>query len=264
MASVCGGSLALMAAGVPITGPVAGISIGLVMEEDDRYKLLADIMGEEDHFGDMDFKVAGTPDGITGVQLDIKAKGLPSKIMREALTLANKCRMHILGKMKEAISEPRSEISQYAPRLLTLKINPDKIGKLIGPGGKMIKAIQADTGAQVDVEDDGTVSIACVDAEAAENARAMVERVTEDVTVGRIYEGRVASIKDFGAFIEIQEGQDGLCHVSELDENYVKSVSDVVKIGDVVKVKVIAIDEQGRVKLSRKAAMRAAEAEAES
>jgi polyribonucleotide nucleotidyltransferase len=258
MASVCGGSLALMDAGVPMKGAVAGISVGLVMEDDGRYKLLADIIGEEDHFGDMDFKVAGTRKGITGVQLDIKSKGLPAKIMVEALALSHKCRMHILDQMDKVLAKPRPEISEYAPRLLTLKINPEKIGKLIGPGGKMIKAIQAETGAQIDIEDDGTVCIACTDSAGANRAREMVERITEDVQIGRVYEGRVISIKDFGAFIEIQEGQDGLCHVSELDENYVKSVGDVVKIGDVVKVKVIAIDEQGRVKLSRKAAMRAA------
>lgn len=258
MASVCGGSLALMDAGVPVTAAVAGISIGLVMEDDGRYKLLADIMGEEDHFGDMDFKVAGTRKGITGVQLDIKAKGLPNKIMREALKISHKCRMHILDVMDKAIAEPRPQISEYAPRLITLKINPEKIGKLIGPGGKSIKAIQAETGAQIDIEDDGTVFIACLDAAKAERAKELVERITEDIQIGRIYEGRVASIKDFGAFIEIQDGQDGLCHVSELDENYVKSVSDVVSVGDMVKVKVIAIDEQGRVKLSRKAALRAA------
>jgi polyribonucleotide nucleotidyltransferase len=239
-------------------GAVAGISVGLVMEDDGRYKLLADIIGEEDHFGDMDFKVAGTRKGITGVQLDIKSKGLPAKIMVEALALSHKCRMHILDQMDKVLAKPRPEISEYAPRLLTLKINPEKIGKLIGPGGKMIKAIQAETGAQIDIEDDGTVCIACTDSAGANRAREMVERITEDVQIGRVYEGRVISIKDFGAFIEIQEGQDGLCHVSELDENYVKSVGDVVKIGDVVKVKVIAIDEQGRVKLSRKAAMRAA------
>ncbi len=256
MASVCGGSLALMHAGVPITGAVAGVSIGLVIENEKKYQLLVDIQGEEDHFGDMDFKVAGTRKGITGVQLDIKATGLPFKVMRETLTLAKKGREHILDAMDRAISKPRDEISKFAPRLLTLKINPEKIGKLIGPGGKTIKAIQAETGAQIDIEDDGSVFIACVDAEAAERARDIVEQLTEDVQVGRIYEGRVASIKDFGAFIEIQEGQDGLCHISELDENYIKNVADVVKVGDVVKVKVIAIDEQGRVKLSRKAAMK--------
>jgi len=262
MASVCGGCLALMDAGVPIKAPVAGISIGLVMEPDGRYRLLTDIIGEEDHYGDMDFKVAGTRQGITGVQLDIKASGLPFKIMREALTLARKSRLQILDIMEKTIAAPRPQISEFAPRLFTVKINPEKIGKLIGPGGKSVKAIQSETGATIDIEDDGTVFISCTDAAAAERARDWVLRLTEDVQVGRIYEGKVISIKDFGAFIEIQEGQDGLCHVSELDENYVRNVGDVVKIGDVVKVKVIAIDEQGRVKLSRKAAQRAAAEEA--
>jgi polyribonucleotide nucleotidyltransferase len=257
MASVCGGSLALMDAGVPVSGAVSGISIGVVLEPDGRYKLLADIIGEEDHFGDMDFKVAGTRKGITGVQMDIKATGLPHKIMREALKLSHKSRMHILDQMDRAIAKPRPEISEYAPRLITIKINPEKIGKLIGPGGKSVKAIQAETGAEIDIEDDGTVVISCLDAAKAERALAMVQRITEDVQVGRIYDGKVISIKDFGAFIEIQDGQDGLCHISELDDNYVRTVSDVVKVGDVVKVKVIAIDEQGRVKLSRKAALKA-------
>ncbi|MBK9120792.1 MAG: polyribonucleotide nucleotidyltransferase [Phycisphaerales bacterium] len=261
MASVCGGSLALMDAGVPISAAVAGISVGMVLEDDGRYKLLADIIGEEDHFGDMDFKVAGTRTGITGVQLDIKSKGLPHPILVEALKLAKDLRMQILDQMDKALAKPRPEVSKYAPRMLTIQINPEKIGKVIGPGGKMIKAIQAETGAQIDIEDDGTVVISCLNSAGAEAALAAVQRITEDVQVGRIYEGRVMSIKDFGAFIEIQEGQDGLCHVSELDENYVKQVADVVKIGDRVKVKVIAIDDQGRVKLSRKAAMRA-EAEA--
>ena len=258
MASVCGGSLAMMDAGVPISGAVAGISIGVVLEDNGKYKLLADILGEEDHYGDMDFKVAGTRKGITGVQLDIKATGLPHKIMTEALKLARQCRLHILDEMGRALAEPRPQISEYAPRLLTIRINPEKIGKLIGPGGKTIKAIQADTGAQIDIDDDGTVVVACVDAAAAERALDRVKQLTEDIEVGRIYEGRVASVKDFGAFIEIQEGQDGLCHISELDHNYVSRVEDVVKIGDMVKVKVIAIDEQGRVKLSRKAALQAA------
>jgi polyribonucleotide nucleotidyltransferase len=257
MASVCGGSLALMDAGVPTKAAVAGISIGLVLEENGRYKLLADIIGEEDHFGDMDFKVAGTRKGVTAVQLDIKATGLPHKILVEALKLSRKCRLHVLDEMEKVLATPRPNISEYAPRLITLKINPEKIGKLIGPGGKSVKAIQAGTGATIDIEDDGTVFISCLDAAGAEKARDMVLRITEDVQVGRIYEGKVISIKDFGAFIEIQEGQDGLCHISELDENYVRTVSEVVNIGDIVKVKVIAVDEQGRVKLSRKAAMKA-------
>ncbi len=255
MATVCGGSLSLMDAGVPISSAVAGISVGLV-EGEKKHVLLADIIGEEDHFGDMDFKVAGTRKGITGIQLDIKTQGLKHNIMVEALELARKCRLHILEQMDKAIAEPRPEVSPNAPRLITIKINPEKIGKLIGPGGKSIKAIQAATGAQIDIEDDGTVFISCTDAAKALKAQEAVERITEDIQVGRIYEGRVTSIKDFGAFIEIQDGQDGLCHISELADSYVKSVADVVQIGDHVKVKVIAIDDQGRVKLSRRAALR--------
>ncbi|MBU0641128.1 MAG: polyribonucleotide nucleotidyltransferase [Planctomycetes bacterium] len=262
MASVCGGSLALMDAGVPIKAAVAGVSIGLI-EENGRHVLLADILGEEDHFGDMDFKVAGTRAGITGVQLDIKSQGLSHDILCDALQLAEKCRQYILDEMGKVISEPRADISEYAPRLLTMKINPEKIGKLIGPGGKTIKAIQAATGATIDIEEDGTVFISAADVESARAAEAAVARVTEDVQVGRIYEGRVISVKDFGAFVEIQEGQDGLCHISELDDAYVRSVADVVNIGDQVSVKVIAIDEQGRVKLSRKAAMKEKAATAE-
>ncbi|MEP0845282.1 MAG: polyribonucleotide nucleotidyltransferase [Phycisphaerae bacterium] len=257
MATVCGGSLSLMDAGVPIKAAVAGISIGLV-EEGDKYVLLTDILGEEDHFGDMDFKVAGTREGITGVQLDLKSRGLKFKILEEALARAKTARMHILDRMAAIIDKPRPDISTYAPRLITLKINPEKIGKLIGPGGKSIRAIQADTGAQIDIEDDGTVYISCVDAAGALKARDIVSRMTEDIEIGKLYTGRVISIKDFGAFVEIQDGQDGLCHISELSDSYVKSVSDVVKVGDEVQVKVISIDDQGRVKLSRKAAMREA------
>jgi polyribonucleotide nucleotidyltransferase len=255
MATVCGGTLALMDAGVPIKAPVAGISIGMV-EEDDRAVLFPDILGEEDAFGDMDFKVAGTRAGITGVQLDIKAEGLKFDLMEQALELAKKARHHILDVMEQVIDKPRPEISQYAPRLLMLKINPEKIGKLIGPGGRSVRAIQTETGAQIDIEDDGTVFISCTDAAKAQRAYDLVQAMTEDIQVGRIYTGKVASVKDFGAFIEIQEGQDGLCHISELDDAYVRSVGDVVKIGDEVRVKVIAIDDQGRVKLSRKAAMK--------
>ena len=254
MATVCGGTLALMDAGVPITAPVAGISIGMV-EEDGKAVLFPDILGEEDAFGDMDFKVAGTREGITGVQLDIKAEGLKFDLMDQALEIAKKARFHILDEMAKVIDKPRPEISKYAPRLLMLKINPDKIGKLIGPGGRSIRAIQENTGAQIDVEDDGTVFVSCVDAAKAQRAFEAVQAITEDIKVGAIYEGKVASIKDFGAFIEIQEGQDGLCHISELDDGYVRSVGDVVKVGDVVRVKVIQVDDQGRVKLSRKAAM---------
>jgi len=255
MASVCGGSLALMAAGVPVKAAVAGISVGLV-QEDGKYALFPDILGEEDGFGDMDFKVAGTRTGVTGVQLDLKAEGLPFPILKEAIGIARDARMKILDIMDATIDKARPEISQYAPRLITIKINPEKIGKLIGPGGRTIREIQANTGAQIDIEDDGTVYIAHADAEKALAAQQAVERLTEDVRIGQIYEGRVIGIKDFGAFVEIIEGQDGLCHISELDDAYVRSVNDVVKLGDVVRVKVISIDDQGRVKLSRKAAMK--------
>ena len=254
MAAVCGGTLAMMDAGVPIAQPVAGISIGMVRDEN-RHVLLADILGEEDHFGDMDFKVAGTQRGITGIQLDLKTSGLSSEVVRETLELAKKCRMQVLREILRVLDRPRDDISPYAPRILTLKINPEKIGKVIGPGGKGIKGIESETGAKVEIDNDGTIHIACVDAAAAERARGMIEAVTEEVQLHKIYEGRVTSVKDFGAFLEIIPGQDGLCHISELDTTYVKSVSDVCRIGDTMRVKVILIDDQGRVKLSRKAAM---------
>lgn len=254
MASVCGGTLALMDAGVPIRQPVAGISIGMV-HDDNREVLLVDIIGEEDHFGDMDFKVAGTQRGITGVQLDLKARGLKMELIPQVLEKAKQARMKILKEVLSCLPRPRASISEYAPRILTIKINPEKIGKVIGPGGKGIKQIEADTGATVEIEDDGTVVISCLSMEGAERAREMVERVSEDVKIGKIYTGRVSSIKDFGAFIEVTPGQDGLCHISELSDEYVRSVNDVCKIGDTLRVKVISIDEQGRVKLSRKAAL---------
>jgi polyribonucleotide nucleotidyltransferase len=255
MASTCGGCLALMDAGVPITKPVAGISVGLVQEGDKRV-LLTDIIGEEDHFGDMDFKVCGTRDGITAIQLDIKIEGLSHDVIRETLHRAKAARLVILDKMAATLSAPRPEISQWAPRLLTVKINPEKIGKLIGPGGKNIKKIQEETGAQIDIEDDGTVYISSVDGAAAEKARDLVEAMTAEVKVGKIYNGKVVSIREFGAFIEIAPETDGLCHVSELSDKYVERVEDIINLGDEVRVKVILIDDQGRVKLSRKAAMK--------
>lgn len=256
MASCCGATLGLMSAGVPISNPVAGISIGLVKEADDKWMLLTDIIGDEDHFGDMDFKVAGTQVGITGIQLDLKIKGINEDIIRATLTQAREARIQILRKMLTAIPRPRDEISNWAPRLLRTHIEPDKIGLLIGPGGKTIRAIQESTGAVIEVEDDGTVTIACNDAEGAQAALRRVEALTETVQVGKIYDGRVTSVKDFGAFIEILPGKDGLCHISELSDQYVNSVHDVCKVGDELQVKVIAIDDQDRVKLSRKAAMR--------
>jgi polyribonucleotide nucleotidyltransferase len=260
MASVCGGTLALMDAGVPIKRPVAGVSVGLVMEKD-KHVLITDIQGDEDHYGDMDFKVAGTQKGVTGIQLDIKLDGIPEDVVRGALEQARDARLHILKVMLGSLSAPRKEISPNAPRIVSLKINPELIGKLIGPGGKMIRAIQEETGAKIDVEDDGTVSIAGLDGEGVEAARRTVEALCAEVKVGAVYEGKVISIKDFGAFIEIAPGRDGLCHISELDVGYVGRVDDVVKIGDKVQVKVIAIDDQDRIKLSRKALMKPAEGE---
>jgi polyribonucleotide nucleotidyltransferase len=261
MASVCGGTLSLMDAGVPISDPVAGISIGLV-KEPDRFTLLTDIMGDEDHFGDMDFKVAGTARGITGIQLDLKIDGIDAEIIKATLDQAREARREILKIMLTAwrnstgLDRPRPQISKTAPRLLTLKINPDKIGLLIGPGGKTIKGIQEATGAKIDIEDDGTVYVSHSESAGAEAAKLRVEALTEEVRVGKVYEGRVTSIKDFGAFIEILPGRDGLCHISELDDKYVGRVEDVCKVGDVLQVKVIAIDEHDRVKLSRKVLLR--------
>jgi polyribonucleotide nucleotidyltransferase len=255
MATVCGGTLSLMDAGVPILAPVAGISIGMV-SEGDRWLLLTDIIGEEDFHGDMDFKVAGTQQGITGIQMDMKARGITQQQIEAALEQARLARLEILTQMLAVLPAPRESISQYAPRMLVIKINPEKIGKVIGPGGKTINRIQDETGASISIEDDGTVYIACVDVNGAEAARKAVADLTEEVEVGKVYDGKVVSIMNFGAFVEILPGQDGLVHVSELDTKYVKNVTDVVKLGDMVRVKVIAVDEQGRVKLSRKATMK--------
>ncbi|MBI1368496.1 MAG: polyribonucleotide nucleotidyltransferase [Planctomycetes bacterium] len=261
MASVCGGCLALMDAGVPITNTCAGISVGLV-EEDGKTMLLTDILGEEDHFGDMDFKVSGTRVGITGIQLDLKTRGLSYDIIAATFEQAKKARLQIIELIESTIPAPRKEISKYAPRMLRTKIDPDKIGRLIGPGGKTIRAIQENTGATIDVEEDGTVFISAVGAGKAEKALDEVERLCEEVKVGKIYNGKVSSIKDFGAFIEVIPGQDGLCHVSELSDKYVEKVADVVKIGQMLRVKVLSQDEQGRLRLSRKAVI-AEEAAAE-
>lgn len=252
MASASGGTLALMDAGVPIKAPVAGISIGLIREEG-REVYLTDIQGEEDHFGDMDFKVAGTREGITAIQLDLKIRGLDLAQIEKTFALARKNRIEIIEKIEAAIPEPRKELSPYAPRLLSTSINPEKIGLLIGPGGKTIRALEASTGAKIEIEENGTVLVSAVGAEKAEAALAEVEQLCAEVKIGNIYTGRVRSIKDFGAFIEVIPGQDGLCHISELADGYVEKVSDIVKLGDEVRVKVITIDEQGRVKLSRRA-----------
>jgi polyribonucleotide nucleotidyltransferase len=253
MASVCAGCLALMDAGVPIRQPVAGISVGM-FERNGTRKLIVDILGEEDHFGLMDFKVAGTQRGVTAAQLDLKSRGLPKELIGEVFALAREARLDILRSMLKALPAPRKSTSKYAPRILTTKVPPDKIGKVIGPGGKYIKSIEAETGAKVEIEPDGSILIACMNEAGAAKALEMIEAVTEEVKIGKIYTGRVSSVKDFGAFIEVVPGQDGLCHISELDTGYVKSVEDVVRIGDTVRVKVISIDDQGRVKLSRKAA----------
>lgn len=255
MASVCGATLGLMAAGVPLTNPVAGISVGLVRESHDQWCLLTDIIGDEDHYGDMDFKVAGTPNGITGIQLDLKINGISDEIIRAALKQAREARIEILRKMLTCIPRPRMETSRYAPRLLRTKIDVDKIGALIGPGGKNIRSIQEDTGVTIDVEDDGTVTVASSNQDAARAAMARVEAVTATVQIGKIYDGTVSSIRDFGAFVEIIPGRDGLCHISELSHGYIASVDSVVKVGDSMKVLVIDIDEQNRVKLSRRRAL---------
>ena len=254
MASVCSATLALMDAGVPISQPVAGISIGLI-KEDDKWQLLTDIMGDEDHHGDMDFKVAGTGKGITGIQLDLKIDGISEEIIRATLEQAKTARRDLLRIMLKAISRPRTEISAHAPRLLQTKIDPEKIGLLIGPGGKTIRAMQEETGAQIDINNDGVVTIASGEAAGAEEALARIEAMTEEVKVGRIYKGKVSSVKDFGAFIEIAPGKDGLCHISELSGGFVKNVTEICKVGDELEVKVIAVDDQNRVKLSRKAVL---------
>lgn len=255
MASVCGATLGLMAAGVPISNPVAGISVGLVKEADDRWVLLTDIIGDEDHFGDMDFKISGTQNGITGIQLDLKIDGISEEIIRATLTQSRDARIEILRKMLTAISRPRADLSKWAPRLLRTKIDPDKIGLLIGPGGKNVRMIQETTGTVIEIEDDGTVTVASEDEERAKAAMAHIEACTATVQIGKIYDGRVASIKDFGAFVEILPGRDGLCHISELSNGFVSRVSDVCQVGDVMKVLVIDIDEHDRVKLSRRRAL---------
>jgi polyribonucleotide nucleotidyltransferase len=241
---------------VPITNPEAGISVGLVKESEDKWILLTDIIGDEDHYGDMDFKIAGTQNGITGIQLDLKIDGISEAIIRATMAQSREARIQILRHMLTAIPRPKGDISLWAPRLLRTKIDPDKIGLLIGPGGKTIRAIQEQTGAVIEVEDDGTVTVASNNAEGAQSALDRVEALTANVQVGKIYDGRVTSVKDFGAFVEIIPGKDGLCHISELADEYVSSVGDICRVGDAMKVKVIAIDDQDRVKLSRRAAMR--------
>src|SRR3954463_7138119 len=256
MASVCGATLSLMDAGVPISDPVGGISIGLVQDEESgRHVLLTDIIGDEDHFGDMDFKVAGTQRGVTGIQLDLKNQGISGEIIRETLDQAHEARLEILRTMLRSIKRPREEISTNAPRLIQIQINPEKIGLVIGPGGKTIRRLQEESGVKIDIEDTGIVTISSSVAGGAEPARDKIQAMTEGVQVGRIYEGRVSSIKDFGAFVEILPGKDGLVHISELSDGYVSSVTDICRVGDPMLGKAIAVDDQDRVKLSRKAAL---------
>ena len=260
MASVCGGTLALMDAGVPLVRPVAGISVGLCSEHDDKdkitqYKLLTDIIGAEDHFGDMDCKIAGTERGITGFQLDLKLRGIPHKIMDEALERARVARLFILGEMNKVLSAPRTQLSKYAPRIETLKINPEKIGAVIGPGGKNIKRIVEESGCEINIEDDGTVNIYSVSEEGLKIAREAITGMTAEAEPGKIYRGKVVTIKEFGAFVEFLPGKDGLVHVSELANFRVKQPEDIVKMGDEIWVKCLGVDEKGRVRLSRKAAM---------
>jgi len=252
MASVCGASLSLMDAGVPIKAPVAGIAMGLV-KEGNNSAVLTDILGDEDHLGDMDFKVAGTTDGVTALQMDIKIDGITRDIMAAALEQAHEGRLHILNIMNEVIAESRGDISEYAPRIVTIKINPEKIRDVIGKGGATIRALTEETGASIDITDDGTIKIASVDNEASQEAVRRIKQLTADVEVGTIYEGRVAKLMDFGAFVTILPGKDGLVHISQISEERVANVSDKLTEGDMVKVKVLEIDKQGRIRLSMKA-----------
>ena len=254
MASVCGSTLALMDTGVPIKAPVAGVAMGLVKEAD-RYSILTDIQGMEDHLGDMDFKVAGTRDGITALQMDIKIKGITSEIMSKALEQARVARLFILDKILEIIPEPRKELKSFAPRITVLHIPSDKIGAVIGPGGKIIRNIQEETGVKIDIAEDGTVYIAATDGPAAEKAREMVEEITEVPVIGRIYTGRVVRTTDFGAFVEILPNQDGLVHISQLDSERVNKVEDVVSVGDEITVMITNIDNTGKIRLSRQAVL---------
>jgi polyribonucleotide nucleotidyltransferase len=254
MASVCGGSLALMDAGVPVKAPVAGVAMGLVMQGD-KYAILTDIAGFEDHYGDMDFKVTGTTEGITALQMDIKIEGITPEIMREALEQARRGRLHILDIMSQTIAKARPEISVYAPRILTIQIPKEKIRDVIGPGGKVVRSIVERTGAKIDIKDDGSVDIASIDEAAAKMAREIIEEIIAEAEVGKTYLGRVQRLTDFGAFVEILPGTDGLLHISEVSEHHIREVTDVLEEGQELLVKVISIDPQGRVRLSRKAVL---------
>jgi polyribonucleotide nucleotidyltransferase len=252
MASVCGGCLSLMDAGVPLKAHVAGIAMGLI-KEDNKFAVLTDILGDEDHLGDMDFKVAGTANGITALQMDIKIQGITKEIMKVALAQALEARMHILGKMQEAMPHGRTELSDFAPRLLTIKINPEKIRDVIGKGGAVIRALTEETGTQIDIQEDGTVTIASVDAAAAQEAKRRIELITAEVEVGSVYEGTVLKLLDFGAIVQVLPGKDGLLHISQISDKRVNNVAEYLQEGQQVRVKVLEADEKGRLRLSMKA-----------
>jgi len=258
MATICGATLSLMDAGVPILAPVAGIAMGLISEPGRGIAVLSDILGLEDHLGDMDFKVAGTPTGVTGFQLDVKIGGVDTTILRGAIEQSRQGRLWILEKMASVIAMPRAQLSTHAPRIITIRINPDKIREVIGPGGKVIRGIIEKTGANIDIEDDGRINIASADENAARAAIELIRGITAEAEIGKIYRGKVKKITDFGAFVEIMPGTDGLVHISQIAEQRIKSVSDVLKEGEEVMVKVLEIDKQGRVKLSRREALREA------
>jgi polyribonucleotide nucleotidyltransferase len=252
MASVCGGCLSLMDAGVPMKAHVAGIAMGLI-KDGNRFAVLTDILGDEDHLGDMDFKVAGTTNGITALQMDIKIQGITKEIMQVALAQAKEARMHILGKMQEAMSEAKTEVSNFAPRLFTMKINPEKIRDVIGKGGSVIRALTEETGTQINIDEDGTITIASTDPAKAEEAKRRIAQITAEVEIGKVYEGPVTKILDFGALINLLPGKDGLLHISQIAHERVEKVTDYLSEGQIVKVKVLETDEKGRVKLSMKA-----------
>ncbi|HMA77367.1 MAG TPA: S1 RNA-binding domain-containing protein, partial [Candidatus Krumholzibacteriaceae bacterium] len=252
MATVCGGTLALMDAGVPMKKPLAGVAMGLVMEGD-NYAILTDILGLEDHLGDMDFKVVGSKDGITAFQMDTKISGVSREVMAEALEQARKARVSILDKMLEVIPEPRADISPNAPKIVQIQIPVDKIREIIGPGGKVIRHIQDESGAKVDIDDDGTIQIAAVDKESGDKALEMVEKIIEEPELNKVYKGVVKSVVKFGAFVEVLPGKDGLLHISEIANERIGKVEDVLNVGDEVEVKIIGIDDQGKIRLSRKA-----------
>jgi polyribonucleotide nucleotidyltransferase len=254
MATVCGSSLSLMDAGVPIKAPVAGVAMGLI-KTDDKYVVLTDILGDEDHLGDMDFKVCGTTKGITALQMDIKIKGLDREIMDKAMLQARDGRLHILNEMAKAIDASRADLSRYAPRIVTIKINPDKIRDVIGPGGKTIRSITESCGVKMEVSDDGTVNIASNDGNKVKNAIAIIESLTQEAVVGKIYKGIVKRLADFGAFVEILPGTDGLVHISQISEEKIRRVDDVLSEGDEVMVKVLEVDRQGKIRLSMKEAI---------